>query len=386
VVVVGSWTGSERAAFESVLARFSADSGHSVEYLETRDLAGTILQRLDDGQPLDLAGINGSTHLAELAHSGDLRPLSGSIDLGAYKQSVAPTFVELGSVDERPFGVFIKSSVKGLVWYSPGSFRRAIPATWDEMMGYVPGDERSRLWCVGLESGEASGWPGTDWIENILIRQSGPDVYDSWVAGAHPWTSPEVTRAFQMYGHVVADDTVFGGSAGAITTDFTDAGDPLFTNPPGCLFFQQGSFAVPFLAEGGRAAGEDFDFFPFPQISPSFDGAVIGGGDLMGLFSDNHAARELISFLISTEGQQAWVSTGGGVLSINSRVHDYPTNVEGRAAALLASARQFRFDGSDQMPTEMRTAFLRAVLDFTANQRDLPSILADLEEVRADAY
>jgi alpha-glucoside transport system substrate-binding protein len=386
VVVVGSWTGSERAAFESVLTEFTDRTGHAVEYIETRDLAGTIRQRLGDNSPLDLAGLNGSNHLAELARSGVLRPLTGSIDLGAYKRDVAPTFVELGSVDERPYGVFIKSSVKGLIWYSPGTFRRAVPATWDDMQRSGPADERSRLWCVGLESGEATGWPGTDWIENILIRQSGPDVYDAWVAGRQPWTSPEVSRAFQAFGQVVADDSVFGGSAGAIETNFTAAGDPLFSDPPGCLFFEQGSFVVPFLADDGRMPGQDFDFFAFPQINPAYDGAVIGGGDLMGMFSANPAAQELIAYLISADGQGRWVATGGGVLSINGRVDDYPTDVERRAAALLTAARQFRFDGSDQMPTGMSQAFMRAVVDFTRNQRSLPEILADLERVRADAY
>jgi len=388
VVVVGSWTGSERIALESVLAKFTEEHGQPVEYIETRDLDGVIDQRLDDGLALDLAGIDGPRHLAHLVGQGALVPLAGAIDLGAYKSDVAPTFVELGSVDERPYGVFIKSSVKGLIWYATDSITRTLPVTWDEMERHIPAADggAERLWCVGLESGASSGWPGTDWIETILIRHSGPDVYDNWVAGRQPWNSPELTRAFQMYGQVVADDAVHDGSIGAISTDFTQAGEALFTDPPGCVFYQQGSFVVPFLAGESRRPGADFDFFPFPQITEAYDGAVVGGGDLMGLFSDNPAAADLISYLVSEEGQQAWVDTVGGALSINARVDDYPNSVARRAAQLLVSARQFRFDASDQMPTQMRDAFLRGVLDFTEDQRDLPQILTRLDQVRARAY
>jgi alpha-glucoside transport system substrate-binding protein len=388
VVFLGSWTGSERDAFEAVTDEFTARTGNQVEYIETRDLDGVIKQRLHDGQPLDVAGVNGPRHLAELAGSGSLQPLAPAIDVNRYKAEIAPTFVSLGSVDGRLYGAFIKSSVKGLIWYRPRAFKRGTPITWDDLLrlGQSAAPGETKPWCVGLASGESSGWPGTDWIETILIHQSGPDVYDRWVAGVQPWSSPEVRRAFETFGQVVADDAVFGGEQGAIQTDFAASGDPLFSDPPGCMYLNQGSFMIPFLAANGRVAGQDFDFYPFPEMSAAYDGSVIGGGDLIALFSDNPAARDLVAFLTSSDGQAAWVATGGGVLSINSRVTDYPTPVELRAAQLLVSAKDFRFDGSDQMPSVMNEAFLKAVLEFTADQGKLLQILDNLDAVRQSAY
>jgi alpha-glucoside transport system substrate-binding protein len=205
------------------------------------------------------------------------------------------------------------------------------------------------------------------------------------VNGQQPWSSAEITRAFQTFGQIVADDAVFGGASGAISTDFKKAGDPLFADPPGCLLMAQGSFMIPFLSGSTRTVGADFDFFPTPQLNPAFDGAVVGGGDLVGLFSQKPAAQNLIAFLVSAEGQARWVASGGA-LSINSRVLTYPTDVAKRAASMLVSARQFRFDGSDQMPTAMNDAFLKAILDFTSDQRRLPDLLAELDAVRESAY
>lgn len=388
VVVVGSWTGGERDALLAVIDEFTTRSGVQVEYIETRDLDGVIRQRLSDGEPLDVAGVNGPRHLAELARSGALQPLAPAIDVNAYKSEIAPTFVDLGSVDGRLYGAFIKSSVKGLFWYRPETYGQGIPITWNDLLrlGQLASTGDTRPWCVGLASGASSGWPGTDWIESILIHQSGPDIYDSWVAGQLPWSSPEVRRAFEIYGQVVADNAVFGGRQSAINTEFTAAGDPLFSDPPGCLFLNQGSFMIPFLATNGRSAGRDFDFFPFPEMTPAYDGSVVGGGDLIALFSDKAAARDLVAFLVSSEGQAAWVASGGGVLSINSSVTNYPTTVERRAAELLVSATDFRFDGSDQMPTAMNEAFLKAVLEFTSDQRSLDDVLAHLDAVRQVAY
>jgi alpha-glucoside transport system substrate-binding protein len=387
ITLIGSWTGQELRAFHDVLEIFETRTGQRVEYVETRDLRGTIEQRLRDGAPLDLAGVSGPAHLAQLAGQGVLKPLADAVDVGAYKADVAPTFIQLGSVDGRLVGAFIKSTAKGLIWYNPTVFRLGTPTTWDDLqrMAAAAAGGDTHPWCVGLASRESSGWPGTDWIENILIRQSGPKTYDRWVRGELPWTAREVRRAFQMFGQIVAEDAVHGGSRGALDTDFSEAGQPLFEQPPGCLFLHQGSFMSAFLADGERVPGDDFDFFSFPELNPAYQATVVGAGDLVGLFSDRPAARALMAFLVSAEGQAAWVRTGAA-LSINSRVNDYPDRVSARAAALLVSAGQFRFDASDEMPTAVSEAFATAVLEFVADQRRLDEVLEALEEVRRAAH
>jgi alpha-glucoside transport system substrate-binding protein len=386
VTVLGSWEGPELDSFTAMVAPFEQRTGIKVLYTSTRDLEGVIQRGLDTGSAPDVAGLPGPGYMLNLAHKGALKDLSQAIDLGAYKRETAPAFVDLGTIDDHLVGVFIKGTIKGLLWYNPAVYRRGMPTSWSELTGLASAASTPSLhtWCVGLQSGASSGWPGTDWIEDFLLRQSGPDAYDAWIAGTLEWTSPEVRRAFTSYGQVVADAAVHGGSRGALTTYFTDSGNPLFTDPPGCLFLHQASFMTTFLDAAAKPAPR-YDFLPFPDIDPRFAGSLIVAGDLFGMLNDTPAARALIQYLVTAEAQSIWVERGGA-LSGNFNVHSYPNAIAQREAALLAGARIPRFDASDSMPDDMSAAFWQAVLDFTADQSRLDTILEQLEAVRRDAY
>jgi alpha-glucoside transport system substrate-binding protein len=184
---------------------------------------------------------------------------------------------------------------------------------------------------------------------------------------------------------VAADHAVHGGVAAALETDFRDAGDALFTSPPGCLFLHQASFMPAFWQDAGLRPGRDYDFFPFPEMSPEHSGAVIGAGDLFGLFTADPAAEELLEYLVSQEAQTLWVSAGGA-LSVHRNVTEYPDAVAAKAAAMLAGADRFRFDASDLMPGALNAAFWQGVLDYSEDPSLLPGILADLEAERLHAY
>lgn len=389
VEVVGSWSGEELTSFRAVVEPFEERSGVSVTYTSTRDLDGVLSDRLSANDPPDIAGLQGPAHMAQLAAAGDLRDLGEILDDAGYRSRVAPTFIDLGSVDGRQVGVFVRSSVKGMIWYDPSVFQLGSPRTWDELqrMAIQAADAADSEWCLGLESEESSGWPGTDLVEQFLLREAGVDTYDAWVAGELAWTSPEVRRAFELFGQVVVEAN--GGSRAALETDFAEAGDPLFSDPPGCLFLHQGSFMPAFFdsgdpAEGGEPVpGEDYDFFPFPAMASSAGTSVIGAGDLFGMLTDRPEAAELMRYLVSDEAQSIWVSRGGS-LSVNAGVLDYPDPVSRRAAALLSGAELFRFDASDLMETATSQAFNRAVLTFTADRSQLDAVLAELEAIRRE--
>lgn len=384
VRVLGAWSGDELERFLSVLAPFEAATGVTVEYQSTRDLRGVIARSIEAGDPPDLAGLEGPGHLAQLARSGALQDISAAMDDRPYRTSVAPTFVDLGSVDGRLVGVFVKATVKGLLWYNPKVFRGVVPTEFEDLQLLAQSklSAETHQWCVGLESGEASGWPGTDWIESLLLHESGLEAYDRWVSGQLPWASPEVRRAFVAYGRVVADGAAHGSPEDVLAISFDVAGAPLFAEPPGCLFLHQGSFMPVFFEADGLTAGEDFDFFPFPRMGGPDRGAVLGAGDLMGLLTDDPRAARLLEYLVGAEAQEAWVQQGGA-LSVNQAVKGYPNEVVRREAEYLASAPHFRFDGSDLMSPELNAAFWKAILDITAEPQRLDEVLGRLDRIRA---
>lgn len=384
VTVIGAWGGSEQEAFLEMVKPWEEETGATVKYTGTRDLNTVLTTGVASGVLPDLAGLPGPGQMAQWASS--LVDLGGVLDVATYESETAPALVELGKVDGKLVGVFIKSAVKGLIWYNPSvTPLDSPPASWDDLQGLIDENAAGAQagWCLGIESGAATGWPATDWIEDLVLRQSGPDVYNQWWAGEIKWSSPEIRQAFETYGEVVADS--YGGPDAVATTNFEVAGDPLFASPPGCSFFHQASFITGLGAFPNQTAGETYDFFPFPDINSQYTGAVEGAGDLFGMFHDTPAARSLMAYLVTAEAQDIWVGIGGA-LSANKNATSYPDDISKRSAEILVNSEIFVFDASDLMPSAMNSAFWSGVTRYTQNPGQLDSILSELDSIQADAY
>lgn len=382
VTFVGSWGGSEQDSFLAMVKPWEDRTGAKVKYTGSRGLGAYLTTAVASGTLPDLAGLPGPGEMAQFSEAGALKPLESVLDMEDYRANTVGALVDLGSVNGQVTGVWMKLSVKGFIWYNTANYSGDRPANWDGVMAVDPSPADS-LFCVALESGADSGWPGTDWVEDILIRQAGPDVYDSWVAGQTKWTDPAIKQAFETFGDVL--DVSFGGTAYVNSTNFGAGGNELFTDPPGCLFHHQASFMSDFFKSQGGAQDGDFDFFVMPEINSQYAGALTGGGDLVGLFSDKPAAQDLLRYLVSAEAQQIWADRGGFV-SANTQVTTYPTAVEQKSADAIHDATVFRFDGGDLMPGTMKAAFFSAMVQFAENQGNLDQILADLDAVQAEAY
>jgi alpha-glucoside transport system substrate-binding protein len=397
VSILAVWSGgtdpkSEEYAFRQVLKPFTDMTGVQINYTSTRDINASITAGISSGNLPDVAGLPGPGKMIELANQGVLKPLDPLFDTNAYRADT-PGASAL-EVNNQQFAEFFKGSIKGLIWYDPKVYTGGTPTSWDDLnskataaLGSLSG---TKQWCIGLQSGAGSdGWPGTDWIEDILIRQSGPTVYDAWVNGKQKWTSTEVKNAWLEFGKAVTAS--HGDSNLIISTNFGKAGDPLFTTPPGCLFHHQASFITSFFQTDNPTlkAGTDYNFFLMPDINPQFAGAVTGGGDLLGMFHDTPQAKALMQYLITPQAQAIWPSIpNSGALSGSKSVSTdiYPDDITKAAAKDLASAKIFRFDGSDAMPAAMSDAFLTGIEDFVKDQTQLDSILAKLDTVQQSAY
>jgi alpha-glucoside transport system substrate-binding protein len=386
VTVIGTWGGDEEKAFKSMVAPWEASTGAKVNYTGTRDLNTVLTTGVASGVLPDLAGLPGPGQMTQWADS--LVDLSGVLDVPTYTSETAPALVELGKVSGKQVGVFIKTAVKGLIWFDPKTLAdaaTAAPTTWDALKTYITANKAKAQagWCLGVESGAASGWPGTDWIEDIVLRQAGPDVYQQWYQGKVKWTDPAIKTAWSTFGDVVANS--FGGSATVNATNFANAGDPLFKTPPGCLFLHQASFITGLGAFKTAKAGTDYNFFQMPDINAQYTGAVEGAGDLFGMFHDTPAAKSLMAYLVTAPAQDIWVKIGGA-LSANKNATDYPDDISKRSAAILTNAKIFAFDASDLMPTAMNDAFWKGIVAYIKDPSQLDSILANLDTVQTSAY
>ena len=387
VTIIGTWTDAEQTNFLAMVKPWEDETGNKVKYQGTRSINDILAAGIPTGVLPDLAGLPGPGQMAEYAAAGALQPLDDVLDVATYTSETSPALVELGKVDGKTYGVFIKAALKGLIYYNPAlhDYAASPPATWDELIsqGEANQGDAEALWCVGIESGDASGWPATDWIENILLRQSGPDVYNDWWAGKVEWTDPKIKAAFDLYKEVI--DNSYGGGTNTVATKFELAGDPLFSNPPGCEFFEQANFMSGLGKFADLEAGTDFNAFPFPAINPDFTKAVEGAGDLFGMFHATDAAKSLMKYLVTADAQDIWVAAGGA-LSANKNATSYPDDFSKNAGAAVANAEQFVFDASDLMPSAMNAAFWSHLVSLTSGSETVDEALEALQVVAVDAY
>jgi alpha-glucoside transport system substrate-binding protein len=386
VTVIGTWGGDEEKAFHQMVAPWEQQTGAKVSYTGTRDLNTVLTTGVASGVLPDLAGLPGPGQMVTWADS--LVDLGNVLDVPTYTSETAAPLVELGKVNGKQVGVFIKTAVKGLIWFDPKTLADVAttpPATWDALQSLITADKSKAAapWCLGVESGAASGWPGTDWIEDIVLRQAGPDMYQQWYQGKLKWTDPAIKSAWQAFGDVVANS--YGGKNTVNATNFANAGDPLFKTPPGCLFLHQASFITGLGGFKSAKAGTDYNFFQFPDINAQYTGAVEGAGDLFGMFHDTPAAKSLMAYLVTAPAQDIWVKIGGA-LSANKNATDYPDDISKRSAAILTNAKIFAFDASDLMPTAMNDAFWKGIVAYIKDPGSLDSILANLDKTQTDAY
>jgi alpha-glucoside transport system substrate-binding protein len=265
-----------------------------------------------------------------------------------------------GTVDGEFYGAPMLANVKGYVWYSPSVFEEKgweIPETLDDMMTLsedIATEGTMKPWCAGFESGEATGWPGTDWIEDYVLRQAGPEVYDQWVSHEIPFNDPQIVEAFDSVGEILKNEEFVNGGFGDVrsilTTPFADAGQPVLDGA--CAMHHQASFQASNWPEGTEVA-EDGDVWAF--MTPGVEAgskAITGGGEIVAAYSDEPAVAAFQTFMASAEFANNRVEQGGAISAnkgLDASLAQSP--LDQQSIELLQSEETvFRFDASDLMP------------------------------------
>jgi alpha-glucoside transport system substrate-binding protein len=396
VTLLGPWGGAEQNALMAMLQPFETATGITVQYTGSKDESALLVTRVQAGNPPDVADFANPGQIAQFANQGKLQDLSQFMDMTTLKSEYSQAWLNLGTVNGKFVAMIIKAATKGLIWYDPKVWAAKgyqIPKTWNDMitLSQQIAATGATPWCVAMESGAASGWPGTDWLEDIILRQSGEQVYNQWWQGQIPWTSPQIKQAFQTWGTIVADPKmVYGGANSMLTTNYGDVGNGLFTNPPNCYMAHQASFITSFFTSNNKGVQPvtDFNFFPFPPFDATAPKSTEMAGDLLAMFNSTPQSQALIKYLATPEAQAIWASIGGGYLSPNQDVplSVYPDQLSRNAAQVLTSAQVAVFDASDQMPQQMNAAFYKAVLNYIQTPSSLDSILQNLDTIQKTAY
>ncbi len=387
VHVLGLWSGPEFDSFETVTSAWEQETGATVDWEATHDLAGALADDVRAGTPPDIAVLPNLALMHQLADDGTLIPLDSVLDMTDVARDYAPAWIDLGSHAGKLYGIFYKVTNKAAVWYDPKAFAAAgytVPTTWDDMIALADrmvGDGKTPFSVVAAR-GPASGWALTDWISEIVLNDCGPALYDQWIASEIPWNDACIQRSFERFTKIVsAKGYVLGGSQRITATGDDVAADPLYTDPPSAYLCYLASFAQAFIAANhpDLDPGADYDVFPFPTIDPDHEGAVTVGADVPVMVSDTPAARAFMAYLASARSQEAWIKLGG-FTSVNRSVpmDAYADPVSQKVAQELTDATVSRFSAGDMMPPSLQRAWWSAMLDLVKDPRRLDTILDQL--------
>ena len=365
IEVFGPYRGEEAVRFAASFAPFEEETGFDVRYIGTGSFATDIQSRVTEADLPDIAIFPQPALITDTASKGLLAPLPESIiDTDASDKR------SLGSTAIGRYAVWFRGGAKSLVWYLPQAFADSgykVPTTWDELVALSDTmvSDGVAPWCLSIESFASTGWVGTDWIEDIVLREQGETLYDQWIAGDTLFDSAEIRHAFLTFGEIVhGTRTVVGGTNRILNTAWQQAASPMFESPQRCMMHRQASFWAQNIPDG-FTFGEDVDFFVLPGLTDS-PAPVLVSGELAAAFNDRPEVAAFMEFLATPEAGEGWARLGGFISPHPEfDTSHYGSDIDRKVGQVIEAAPLIRFDGSDQMPPVVGTGtFWQAMSEY----------------------
>jgi len=383
----------EQQKFEEAWTEFESCTGIDIVYEGSDQFEAQLPTRIAGGNAPDIAFIPQPGLLAKLVSAGGpvAAPEAVTANVDKYWN---PAWKTYGTVDGTFYAAPLGSNMKSFVWYSPSVFKDkgyTIPTTFADLIKLSDQMVKDGIkpWCGGIESGGATGWAATDWLEQIVLRQSGGEVYDKWVNHEVTFQSPEITKAMDTLAAWMKNPAYVNAGFGDVktiaTTAFQDAGKPILDGKCGML--QQASFyaAQWDTFKKGATVAEDGDVFAF--YLPEMDAAVaptpvVGGGEFVTAFADRPEVQAVQAYLSSADfatskaGLGAWVSANSGV-----PLETYASPIDQLSAKFLTDPNgTFRFDASDLMPAAVGAgAFWKEMTAWFAENKPTKDVEAAID-------
>lgn len=391
VEIVGAIPDEEAVGLVKELEAFTQETGIEVTYTASTDFTTEIRTQVQGGDPPDIALFPQPGLVTDLAEGGDALPLNEMIDTDELEGHIIPGFLDSVTVDDNVYAVPVRMAAKSLVWYPVPEFEEAgyqVPETWADLEAL---QEQMRSdgetpWCLGAESGADTGWVYTDWVEDIMLRTAGPDVYDDWTSHEIPFDDEAVVEAIEQFGEIIqTEGNVRGGPEGSLNTPFGESVLPMVEDPPGCFMHRQANFITTFMPEDVQAdLPGNVGVFMLPgDVEGGFEGTpLLGGGDLAAAFVNDTDVVEVMEFLASSDFGAQWAAEGGWLSpSAEFDTSAYATEIDQQIAELASQADVFRFDGSDLMPAAVGAGtFWDEMVAYVGGEKDAGDAATSIEE------
>ena len=364
VTVYGTIVDTESELLQKSWADWETKNKIKIKYEGSKEFETQISVRAQGGNAPDIAIFPQPGLLHDLASRNFIQPEPAAAAANV-KKYWSKDWAGYATTDGTLYASPLMASVKGFIWYSPAKFKEwgvEVPKTYDELLTLTKTIQEKTgkaPWCAGFGSDAATGWPGTDWVEDLLLRQSGAATYDKWVTHKIPFTDPAVKKAFDSVGKILLDPKYVNAGLGDVKSiNSTPFGDVARVVGNGqCAMTHQASFFDGFIQDpknGNATVGPDKQVWAFitPPTDASAGPAVTGGGEMVAAFSNDADTKKVQAYLSSPEWANSRVKLGG-VISANSGLDPASASspiLQSAIKTLQDPKTTFRFDGSDLMP------------------------------------
>ena len=376
--------------FKADVQKWASDNKITVKFTKAASWDTEIRARAAGGNLPDLGLFPQPGLMCDLAKQKKIVPFDDAT-VATDKETLVPGFVEAGTCpDGKVYALPNEVSVKSILWIDAPKFKAAgytEPKTLDDLLALTEKikSQGKTPWCIAAESGQATGWPITDWIEDLVLRFAGPDNYDKWVKGELKFNSPEIKPAFDYFQKIAfTEGNVRGGTKSIVATNFQTGGNALFTDPPGCYLFKQATFVA---NKGGfpdaviSKLDTETKALYFPAKTES-DHPVEVAGDLVAAFNNDANVLKLRNFIASKENGTEQAKNGAFSPHKTADVSLLPNKtLQTIASDVLYKATAARFDGSDAMPGKVGAGtFWTEPVKWISGQEDLTAALNNIDK------
>jgi len=375
--------------FEEHLNSAAKGDGITVKFEKVENINQLIMTKIQADDVPDIALIPQPGVVGDIVKTGAAFPLDDVVDTATLEETMIPGTLDVGTFDDQLYGLLVQMNVKSLVFYNKPAWEDAgyeAPQSIDELLALTDQikADGGTPWCMGLESDTATGWPATDWFEDLVMKYGGVEGYNQWVTHEIPFDSDLVREAAATFEEIMfTDGNVLGGRDAIASTGFANAGYPMFNDGgPDCWLFKQGSFIPNFIVEGADTTLDDIGLFGFPPAEAGGESPILGGGDLAVMLNDSDSAKSVMGLLGDPElGVEAAPRSSFISPHTNFDTSLYPDALTAEMAQVAYDATAFLFDGSDQMPGEVGAgSFWREMTSWVADQQDLDATLKNIDD------
>jgi len=360
----------------------------TISWQSVQNINQLIITKMQAGSVPDIAFVPQPGVVQQMTQVGTVYPMNNVVDMASLQKSMLPGATDFANYNGDIDGLIVSMNVKGLVFYDKAQWKKAgykVPKSLPELESLVNQIKASGTapWCFGINSGAATGWPATDWLETLLLKYSGTSVYNDWVTGKVTFSSPQGLQAASEFDKLLlTDGNTYGGRSAIASTNFQTTGNPLVQVPQKCAMYEQGSFATGFFpANVIKDIDKNIGVFGLPPATAGGSNPVEVGGDLITMLNNSANTQTVIKLLAGTDiGNDAGPTSSFISPHTDFNLKYYPNKITRTMATIAYKASSTAYDASDQMPAAVGSGtFWKEMTAWIAGQEDLPTAMKNID-------